>query len=89
MERETATPASQQANATAGRIRPFSADGASSSALYVGDLDKSVDEGLLYHLFSRVRLLLDFCVSRPLLQGFWPPCPLFFIVLLALCRSGL
>lgn len=64
MERETATPASQQGNATAGRIRPFSADGASSSALYVGDLDKSVDEGLLYHLFSRVGPVASIRVCR-------------------------
>ena len=54
MASATTAPGNQQANAGAGRIRGFAADGASSSALYVGDLERSVDEGLLYHLFSRV-----------------------------------
>eukprot|EP00803_Ostreobium_quekettii_P009478 evm.model.scf_3314.1 EVM.evm.TU.scf_3314.1 scf_3314:5810-14064(+) len=48
----------------AGRIRGFAANGASSSALYVGDLDRGVDEGLLYHLFSRVGPVASIRVCR-------------------------
>ncbi|CAD7702498.1 unnamed protein product [Ostreobium quekettii] len=54
----------QEGGPGAGRIRGFAADGASSSALYVGDLDKGVDEGLLYHLFSRVGPVASIRVCR-------------------------
>ncbi|GMH35378.1 hypothetical protein BSKO_03246 [Bryopsis sp. KO-2023] len=55
----SATPQSPTRGATG-----FPADGAASSALYVGDLDKSVDEGLLYHLFSRVGPVASIRVCR-------------------------
>lgn len=45
-------------------VKGFPTDGAASSALYVGDLDKSVDEGLLYHLFSRVGPVASIRVCR-------------------------
>ncbi|GMH38270.1 hypothetical protein BSKO_06154 [Bryopsis sp. KO-2023] len=45
-------------------LATLAAGGPIASALYVGDLDKVVDEGILYHLFSRVGPVASIRVCR-------------------------